>query len=97
MTTNSLLAILQEKSTIRFLPESTKANLTGIDLLKNPQRAPDGAYSWYLADRKSEVPITFVGKLIYSGFGNKTGPYFSIPDQIYVSVSGFIFSTTPCC
>ena len=91
-TDDALLSILEQESTIRFLPGSTdKPDMTGIDLLKNPRMSSDG-YAWYLADNKTEVPITIVGKLVYSGMvGDKTGPYFSIPGTDYVSVVRFIF------
>ena len=96
MNTDTLLAILRQPSTIRFLRDSADPDLMGINMSKNPQRSPGNShYAWYLADRQTEVPITFVGKLTYSGLGDKTGPYFSIPGD-YVSIFRFTCSAAPC-
>ena len=91
MATDSLLAILKEESTIRFLQESTEVDLTNVNTSQNPQLAPGYYYAWYLNDRKTKIPITFIGRLVYSGFGHKAGPYFSIPVENYVGIFNFNF------
>ena len=60
MIENTLSAVLRDPTTIRFIPGTDDANLRDI-LVKNPQRTSDG-YVWYLLDRKTETPITFVRK-----------------------------------
>jgi hypothetical protein len=37
-----------------------------------------------LPNRVSEAAFTIVGKVIYSGIGTKTGPYFSLPEAQYM-------------
>lgn len=80
----ALSTILQHPSTIRFMEGSDDADLGDIDLTTNPQKSSFGPFVWLSADR-SETSVTFVGKVIYSGIGDKTGPYFSLPDSHWVS------------
>jgi hypothetical protein len=81
----ALSAILHDPSTIQFLEGSDDADLGGIDLSKNPQKSSNGPFVW-LTDDRSEASVTFVGKVIYSAIGDKTGPYFSLPDAHWVGV-----------
>ena len=83
----ALSTILDQPSTIRFLEGSDNVDLGAIDLSKNPQKSSNGSFVWLSADR-SEVPVTVVGKVIYNTIGDKTGPYFSLPEKRYVS--GFV-------
>lgn len=82
MPENTLSAVFRDPTTIHFIPGTDDANLRGI-LAKNPQRTPDG-YVWYLPDQRTEAMVTFVGKVIYGAIGDKTGPYFSLPDKVFV-------------
>lgn len=91
MATNSLLAILKEESTIWFLPESTKVDLTNVNTSQNPQLAPGYYYAWYLNNHKTKILITFVERLVYSGFDHKAGPYFIILVENYVGIFNFDF------
>ena len=80
-----LSALLEEPSTIRFIEGSDDADLGGIDLSQNPQKTQGhGPFVWLLEDR-SEASVTVVGKVIYSAIGDKTGPYFSLPEKRFVS------------
>ena len=81
----ALPTVLSDPSTIRFHRGSyDQADFGGIDLSKNPQKSSNGPFVWLLKDR-SEASVTFVGKVIYSVIGDKTGPYFSLPEAHYVS------------
>ena len=80
----ALSVILDQPSTIRFMEGSDDVDLGAIDLSKNPQKTPNGRFVWLSADR-SEVSVTVIGKVIYSAIGDKTGPYFSLPDTHWVS------------
>ena len=85
MTTQPLSALLKDPSTIRFVEGSDDADLGGIDLSKNPQKTQGhGPFVWLLEDR-SEASVTVIGKVIYSAIGDKTGPYFSLPEKRFVS------------
>ena len=81
---HSVSSILRDPTTIRFVPGTDEADLRDL-LVKNPQRTPDG-FVWLLPDRKTEATITFVGKVIYDVIGDKTGPYFSLPDKLSVRI-----------
>ena len=81
---HSVSSILRDPTTIRFIPGTDEADLRDL-LVKNPQRTPDG-FVWFLPDRKTEATLTFVGKVIYDTIGDKTGPYFSLPDKIFVRI-----------
>lgn len=84
-----LSKILSQPSAIKFRDGSDDLNFAGINLLKNPQRASNGAFVWLLDDR-SEASVTVVGKVIYGAIGDKTSPYFSLPDASRVSVFVFL-------
>ena len=43
-----------------------------------------GTTVWLLNGR-TEASVTVVGKVIYTAIGDKTGPYFSLPDVRYMS------------
>ena len=79
------MKILSHPSTIKFRDGSDNIDFAGINLLKNPQKTPTGAFVWLLDDR-SEASVTAVGKVIYGTIGDKTGPYLSLPDASRVSV-----------
>ena len=82
----ALHSILQHSSTLHFLGESSdQADFGDIDLFENPQKSSYGPFVWLSADR-SEASVTFIGKVIYDGIGNKIGPYFSLPEDRWVSV-----------
>ena len=38
-------------------------------------------------EKATEASVTVVGKVIYTAIGDKTGPYFSLPDARYVSTA----------
>jgi len=82
MLERSLTDILRDPTTIHFVPGTDDADLGDI-LVKNPQRTPDG-FVWLSPDRKTETVITLVGKVVYGAIGDKTGPYFSLPDKLFV-------------
>ena len=82
----ALSTVLDHPSAIRFAEGSDDADFGSLDLSKNPQKAPNGPFVWFSEDR-SEASITVVGKVIYSAIGDKTGPYFSLPDAHWVSPS----------
>jgi len=82
MFERSLTDILRDPTTIHFTPGTDDADLGDI-LIKNPQRTPDG-FVWLSPDRKTETVITLVGKVVYDAIGDKTGPYFSLPDKLFV-------------
>ncbi|KAF9642271.1 hypothetical protein BDM02DRAFT_3193571 [Thelephora ganbajun] len=82
MAEDMLTTILSDPATIHFIPSTDEADLGNI-LVKNPQRTPDG-FVWFLPDRKTEATVTFVGKIIYGAIGDKTGPYFSLPDKLFL-------------
>lgn len=84
MSEYSLAAVLCNPTTIHFVPGTDEADLGDL-LVKNPQRTADG-YVWLLPDRKTEATVTFVGKIIYGAIGDKTGPYFSLPDPLFVCI-----------
>ena len=76
---DALSAVLNEPTTIHFAPGTDNADFHGLNLEKNPQRTRDG-FVWQLPD-KTEAIITLVGKIDYSVIGDKSGPYFSLPDS----------------
>ena len=80
----ALSTVLAHPSTIRFLAGSDDADMQDIDLSKNPQRSANGSFVWLLPDRTSEASVTFIGKVIYGAIGDKSGSYFSLPDEQWV-------------
>lgn len=86
----ALPALLQTPSAVKFRDGTDDADLRGLDLSKNPQKLSNGGpFVWLLNDR-SEFDVTMVGKVIYGAIGDKTGPYFSLPDARYVSYLTFM-------
>ena len=81
----TLLNILSEPSTIKFRGGSDSVDFAGINLLKNPQKTPTGAFVWLL-DNCSEASVMVVGKVIYSTIGDGTGPYLSLPGAGWASI-----------
>ncbi|KAF9782851.1 hypothetical protein BJ322DRAFT_178294 [Thelephora terrestris] len=79
----ALSTVLSDPSAIKFREGSDDADFGGIDLSKNPQKAGSGPFVWVLND-STEASLTVIGKVIYSAIGDKTGPYFSLPEMHYV-------------
>jgi hypothetical protein len=82
----SLPTILSEPITIKFRGGSDDADFHGIDLATNAQKVQAGGPFVWLSDDRTEASVTVVGKVIYSALGDKTSPYFSLPEAHYVSV-----------
>jgi len=81
----TLSAILDDPLTIRFVQGSDDADFGDLNLSNNPQKTQrHGPFVWLLEDR-SEASVTVIGKVIYSAIGDKTGPYFSLPEKRFVS------------
>ena len=80
---NTLSAILDEPTTIKFVPGTDQADFGAVDLASNPQKTPQG-FSWFLPDRTTEATVTFVGRVVYDVIGDKTGEYFSLPGEQWV-------------
>ena len=91
----SLPSILDDSSTIKFLANSDDPDFGELDLSKNPVKTPFGPFVWMLPDRVTEVTLTVVGKVIYSAIGNKSGPYFSLPEARWVCAFLFTHFTIP--
>ena len=87
----ALSSVLLEPSAIKFRFGSDNADFAGMDLAKNPQKVQaSGPFVWLLNDR-TEASVMVVGKVIYTAIGDKTGPYFSLPDAHYVSITAPIY------
>jgi len=91
----ALHSILDDSSTIKFLPDSDNPDFGKLDLSKNPVKTPFGPFVWMLPDRVTEATLTVFGKVIYSVIGDKTGPYFSLPEARFVHTFSFIHCTIP--
>lgn len=83
-TPPALAEILARPNTIKFRDDSDEADFGDLDLSTNPQKSPSGPFLWVLPDRVTEATYTVAAKVFYSGIGNKTGPYFSLPDSRWV-------------
>jgi len=82
----ALPSILNDSATIRFLPDSDDPDLGQLDLSKNPVKTPSGAFAWFLPDRVTEAISIMIGKTCRSAIGDKSGPYFSLPEARWVCV-----------
>jgi hypothetical protein len=82
---NSLSAILNDPTSVKFVSGTDRADFGAIDLAKNPQKTPQG-FSWFLPNRVTEATVTFVGRVAYDVIGDKTEEYFSLPGEQWLPV-----------
>jgi hypothetical protein len=82
---DTLSAILSEPTTVKFVPNTDRADFGAIDLAKNPQKTSQG-FSWFLPDRVTEATVTFVGRVAYDVIGDKSDEYFSLPGEQWLPV-----------
>jgi len=78
----NLSSVLGEKTTIRYHSGTNNPNFAGLDIHDNPHKTRDG-FIWKMPDGE-EAKINFIGKIDRSAFGDKSGPYFSLPDRQFV-------------
>ena len=83
MTAHTVSATLHNPDAIHFIPNTDSAYVGIFFNARNPQRTSD-VFVWLLPDRSMEIPVLFVGKVIYGTIGDKTGPYFSLPERFFV-------------
>lgn len=74
-----LTAVLNEPTTIHPHPGTNLVDFGVLDINNNPIRSKDG-FVWLLPNNAEPI-ITFVGKVTYSVVGDKTPPYFSLPNR----------------
>ena len=83
---NALSAILNEPTTVKFVPGTDQADFGPVDLAKNPQKTSQG-FSWFLPNRVTEATVTFVGRVAYDVIGDKSDEYFSLPGEQWVRIT----------
>lgn len=93
---DALSAILNDPTTIKFIPGTDQADFGAIDLASNPQKTSQG-FSWFLPNRVTEATVTFVGRVVYNVIGDKTDEYFSLPGEQWVCISPLRRSVFRCC
>ena len=86
---DTLSAILDEPTTVKFIPGTDRADFGALDLTSNPQKTPQG-FSWFLPNQVTEAPVTFIGRVVYDVIGDKTEEYFSLPGEQWVRATAFL-------
>ena len=79
---DTISTILNERTAIHFIPGTDNADFGSLDLEKNPQKTQE-SFVWLLPN-KTEATVTLVRKVIYSVIGDRTSPYFNLPEPTIV-------------